>query len=779
MKLVIKKSDYSGKLQDLMDRRGDKPDDKLERFRKLILDHLSKQEDENEGGEVSKIMQKALNFVDKLAKGGKGLPVGTVREWGGEEYVKVSMGSGKIPGKWKRKYDGESRDAKMAVSDIKKKVSEAKDVQTMLQIVLENRDRFADQHGQPLPFVMELSEYVAERGNAFDKEEAEKKAARAAERKAKEPEHKAKKENMAQETEAYNEIRGKVGVLVDASDKQMKEIVRIAIDNAQKGGDNKKLANRVSRSGKAHAVITPGEARSVMSVVRKLTKKQGIALEPEKKLERETAKTGNAEKPAIEAKTEPEPDEQNDAETRADNAAAFKAIQEKYQNAKSIDGDEDDVQVGKELIHGKWRLVEADTPAASHDETNFHKTPGFPADENGSTINDRDYEHDKDAQNIVFEIAGDFDGRAVSVDNPVIVTKDGIVISGNNRTMSSKIAARKGTDTGYIEALKRKAKKFGLTAEQIGEFQHPRVIFETAENDGYNTEQFAKFNKSSKKAMSPIEAAVKVSKTIKSETVEHIAEKISDFDTLGELYSNTNAINEIFNTLQKDGVIASVDRPQYIVEGGGVTGAGKEFLETVLIGSVVTEKNIRGLNRDGCKSIRQKLVRAITPLIENKGMSGYSITKELNEAVDLSMQVAIHKNFNSVDELVSQGKLFGKDEDPVSVEIARKLEGTQKSFAEFMQTMNGGLKYAAQGEADIFLGGVESREDILGRMLNLKKAMGNVIDFFKGLDFFKGDFVKKAVPVFTDSGAVEYADRWMPESNELSLKKAAAKPVFL
>jgi hypothetical protein len=338
--------------------------------------------------------------------------------------------------------------------------------------------------------------------------------------------------------------------------------------------------------------------------------------------------------------------------------------------------------------------------------------------------------------------------------------------------MSSKIAARKGTDTGYIEALKRKAKKFGLTAEQIGEFQHPRVIFETAENDGYSTEQFAKFNKSSKKAMSPIEAAVKVSKTIKSETVEHIAEKISDFDTLGELYSNTNAINEIFNTLQKDGVIASVDRPQYIVEGGGVTGAGKEFLETVLIGSVVTEKNIRGLNRDGCKSIRQKLVRAITPLIENKGMSGYSITKELNEAVDLSMQVAIHKNFNSVDELVSQGKLFGKDEDPVSVEIARKLEGTQKSFAEFMQTMNGGLKYAAQGEADIFLGGVESREDILGRMLNLKKAMGNVIDFFKGLDFFKGDFVKKAVPVFTDSGAVEYADRWMPESNELSLKKA-------
>ncbi len=160
MKLVIKKSDYTGKLQDLMNRRGDKPEDKLERFRKLILDHLSKQEDENEGGEVSKIMQKALNFVDKLAKGGKGLPVGTVREWGGKKYVKVSMGSGKIPGKWRIKYDSQTRGAKMAVSAIKRKIAAARDAQEMLQIVLENRDRFSDQHGQPLPFVMELSEYV-------------------------------------------------------------------------------------------------------------------------------------------------------------------------------------------------------------------------------------------------------------------------------------------------------------------------------------------------------------------------------------------------------------------------------------------------------------------------------------------------------------------------------------------------------------------------------------------------------------------------------------------
>jgi hypothetical protein len=210
-----------------------------------------------------------------------------------------------------------------------------------------------------------------------------------------------------------------------------------------------------------------------------------------------------------------------------------------------------------------------------------------------------------------------------------------------------------------------------------------------------------------------------------------------------------------------------MDRPQYIID-GGITGAGKEFLETVLIGSVINESNIRGLNREGCKSIRQKLVRAITPLIENKGMNGYSITKELNEAVDIAMQVAINKKrFADVDDYTKQKKLFGVEDDPVAIELAKKLEGTQKSFAEFMQTMNGGLKPAANGEADIFLGGVESREDILANMLNLKKSIGRALEFFRNLNAGLGPrFVKKAVAVLTPDGQVETDERWVRDGDE-------------
>lgn len=404
-------------------------------------------------------------------------------------------------------------------------------------------------------------------------------------------------------------------------------------------------------------------------------------------------------------------------------------IREKYQKSRSIEGDEDEIYVGKETIQGKWKLVEADAPSASHDEITFHKTEGFPTGANGTTINDRDYEHDTQAQETVLDIASDFDGRALGFDSPVVVTQDGVVTSGNNRTMSSKLAARKGTDTKYIEALKKRARKFGFTADDVAKFEHPRVVFETEHKGGYTTDEFAKYNESGKKAKSPIEKAVEVSKRMKPQVVESIAETISQFDTMGELYADRKAGRDVFNTLIESGIIQKTDLPQYYTD-GAVTAAGKEFVETVLIGSVIDEGNIRALNSEGGKSIRQKLVKAIVPLIENKGMKGYSINKELNEAVNIAVEVSKnHDKFPDVEAFSHQQDMFRKL-DPVSIELAKKLEGTQKAFAEFMQEMNGGLRPAANGEADIFLGGTESKEDIVDRILNIKKTVKKALDRF-------------------------------------------------
>ena len=397
-------------------------------------------------------------------------------------------------------------------------------------------------------------------------------------------------------------------------------------------------------------------------------------------------------------------------------------IKTKYESSKFVTGDNDEIILPDgTTVSGKWKIVEATAPSASHDEQTFHKTSGFPMNADGSTINDRDYEHDIQAQEMVHKIASDYDGRALSMDNPIVVTQDGVVISGNNRTMSSKIAARKGTDAKYIETLAKRCKKYGFSQSDLKNFKNPRVVFETQQNN-YSTKEFARFNQSDKKTISPLEQAVKIAKTIDFNTVENIAENINEYETLGEMYQNKDVCSDIFNSLKESGIISDFDLPQYI-NNGVLTVAGKDFLETVLIGSVINENNLRSLNQDGCKNIRAKLVRAILPLTKNKGLkNGYSVNKELNEAIEIYAEIANEKNIKNVKEYRQQGNFF-KAPDPLALAFAEKLEGTQKEFAELMNEMNGSLREAADGQFDMFFGGIESRDDILQRFLNVKKSL--------------------------------------------------------
>lgn len=628
---------------DIQKSEGENPKDpKFEYFKKKILDHLAKLE-KKENHSIAK----AIDIDEWIQKAN--FPVGTVRTWNGQKFKKIT------PKKWARVYETESKGAKLAVAALRRKAAACRNSEELLQLCLENMERFRDNNGHPLPFMQEFSEYVSGLNDAHEKGAAKGK---------------------------------KIDEIWNKQQARIKELRKKGYSDEQIDNDD----------------------------VIKQTKKDM------QDLDKEPAK----EEPK---KTEPKQDNKPPKTDNEPKKKGIESIREKYQSSLSVEGDEDEIYVGKEAIQGKWKLVEADAPSASHDEITFHKTEGFPTAKDGSTVNDRDYEHDMAAQETVIDIASDFDGRALGFDSPIVVTQDGVVTSGNNRTMSSKIAARKGTDKKYIEALKKRAKKFGFSADDVAKFKHPRVVFETEHTGDYTTSEFAKYNESGKKAMNPVEKAVKVSKMIQPQTIEDVASIIGEFDTMGDLYADKKASQSIFNTLIQSNIIQKTDLPQYYSD-NTVTASGKEFLETVLIGSVINETNIRNLNTEGGRSIRQKLVRAITPLIENKGMKGYSINKELNEAVGIAIEVAHHKDqFPNVEAFSKQQDMFRKL-DPVSLELAKKLEGTQKGFAEFMLDMNGGLRPAANGEVDIFLGECESKEDIVNRVLNIKKTVEKALNRF-------------------------------------------------
>ncbi|MGP1440954.1 MAG: hypothetical protein ACTTJ3_09495, partial [Treponema sp.] len=105
--------------------------------------------------------KKAFIFA-LLGKGGKGLPVGTIREWKGKKFIKIA------PGKWRPKYDSHTKGAKLAISSLKKRIIACKDEHEMMQLILESRDRFSDSDGNPLTFVQELYSLTKENQNKIE-----------------------------------------------------------------------------------------------------------------------------------------------------------------------------------------------------------------------------------------------------------------------------------------------------------------------------------------------------------------------------------------------------------------------------------------------------------------------------------------------------------------------------------------------------------------------------------------------------------------------------------
>lgn len=660
-------------------------DEKLEYFKKKILAHLDDLE-QKENAEKKELKKSLLAFeMTSIEKAG--YPVGTIREWKGKKYIKVA------PGKWKPKYDSHSRGAKMAIAALKKKIDACTDSEELMQIILENRDRFSDENGRPLPFVKELSDYISGRNDTIESEKNEKKAT-----------DEKIKNHFEEQAQKYGvDVNVENGIVSISKDgKKFSHAFRYKEGKKDGHGED-------WNDGAFGNLIIYARQEGLKTPKKEEPKNTGFTLDDIRHIGdgKETKKV-------------------NDMET------TIKDIRDKYEASKSVTGNKKTVTLPDGTkIKCHYKIVEAEAPTASHDERTFAPSKGFPTTKDGKSVNDRDYQNDADAQESVRKIASNF--NSLALESPPIVTKDGIVISGNNRTMSSKLAARQGTDKAYLQDLREMADEYGIEPEDLNGFENPRLILETDnEHEGdYTTEEFAQFNRDTKKTMNNVEKAVKLTKTLNAEKIQSIAESLQGYDTMGELYADTKGSQEFVNKLISAGIIGENEKAQYCRTDGTLNNTGKDFCETVLVGGVLNEDNIRKLDGAGGKRIRQKLVRAILPLIENKGTGKeYSFNTELNDAVNIAVTVAKdHDTFPDVKTYLSQGNLFGeKEPDAATSRLAEIIhdEG-EKAFAQRMKDLGAGLRASASGEQDIFLGGVESKESLLNRFLEIKKSITDIL----------------------------------------------------
>ena len=376
---------------------------------------------------------------------------------------------------------------------------------------------------------------------------------------------------------------------------------------------------------------------------------------------------------------------------------------------------------GETKIRGHYEIVPAESLTPSHDVNNgYKKSEGFPTDAEGRTVNDRDYEHDKAAQQNTDQIARKYNGMAI--EQVPVVSDEGIVYDGNGRTMAGQKAAKDGTDGEYINDLLENAENFGFTREQIEQsgIEHPRLVLVTDERLPYDTATFAKFNRNEKKTQSNTEQAVAKAKTLTSDEVGAIVAEIEGNGSLEAFFNNSKAINDLVKTLVDKGIIGQNEVAQMMDSPERLSAQGREYVKNLLLGSIFKPETIRMLGIDS--TVKNKAINAIRSVMDNMKLGEFSLRDEIDQAIQLLYEA--RQGGNKVDTLLRTPDMFGEDASKryssISQMMALALEGKVADFRDLLDEYNRIAASRNTGDGSIFEA-TPTKEELINEYLNFKK----------------------------------------------------------
>lgn len=412
----------------------------------------------------------------------------------------------------------------------------------------------------------------------------------------------------------------------------------------------------------------------------------------------------------------------NTEQTEGAHEAGSVAAQ-KFENAPRLVGNKRTRMLadGETKIKGHYEIVPAESLTPSHDVNNgYKKSEGFPTDVEGRTVNDRDYEHDKAAQQNTDQIARKYNGMAI--EQVPVVSDEGIVYDGNGRTMAGQKAAKEGTDGEYINDLLENAENFGFTREQIEQsgIEHPRLVLVTDERLPYDTATFSKFNRNEKKTQSNTEQAVAKAKTLTSDEVGAIVAEIEGSGSLDAFFNNSKAINDLVKTLVDKGIIGQNEVAQMMDNPERLSAQGREYVKNLLLGSIFKPETIRMLGIDS--AVKNKAVNAIRSVMDNMKLGDYSLRDEIDQAIQLLYEA--RQGGNKVDTLLRTPDMFGEDAakryPSISQMMALALDGKVADFRDLLDEYNRIAASRNTGEGNMFEA-APTKEELINEYLNFKK----------------------------------------------------------
>ena len=417
------------------------------------------------------------------------------------------------------------------------------------------------------------------------------------------------------------------------------------------------------------------------------------------------------------------------AERAKEQAENGLAVAPSWANAEKLVGNADEFITPNGLrVKGHYVLVESGAAVPSHDARHgFKQSEGFPTDEKGHTLNDRDYERDLDAQRVQREIARNYDARATQ--QPVVVSPEGFVLSGNGRTMSGDLAAMENTDGAYNDYVREYADKWGFTSDQVEKLEHPRVVFVSDNPLPLTTETFAAFNAQETKTQSRTEKAVKMGKAVSDEDFAKILRIVTDgHETLADFYGNMSGVSEVINLLETSGVITQQDRAN-LFDGDALSDEGRNLLENVLLGKAF-EGNpdvVRQLSE--VRSLRTSVLNALFYIVENERLNEeFRLSNELSRAINFVYHARKGGGYSFGDKVrtfVQQTELFESTtdvtlDDATVLLLADALNDKRTTLIKsIFKSYNERAEDAGRGQMSLFGDALPSRETLIMETLAL------------------------------------------------------------
>ena len=215
-------------------------------------------------------------------------------------------------------------------------------------------------------------------------------------------------------------------------------------------------------------------------------------------------------------------------------------------------------------------VCELESLIASHNEKTFGNSEDYPTD-NGRSINDRNYKNDENAQAKVKSVAQNLEpniiiSTSVTPSGTPIISIDGIVVSGNNRIMSLKLAKSdyKEVYDKYLTTLYQEIDYggYGITLAQIyDKFNSPVLVRIDLDFKKYNSTELNKYNVSLAKSEKQIDKSIRISQLLqKNENCQkQLVELINEQEVVSELYNNINSVNRFKKILLNCGLITEND----------------------------------------------------------------------------------------------------------------------------------------------------------------------------------------------------------------------------